>query len=278
MCCIFNSLKRFILTVLALLGLSVSAAAQAVLLHGVENIGPTSNLVTIDSVTGQVVTVGQLQRSCEIDVCGLTGWNGGTLLYTDGTPGGVDEINPTNATTINTFPLPITDTGGLSYDSGTGRLFSINNGFPIVAQDGLGGPLVPGFGNPVFIPSFPGAMGGDDNGRHFVSGASAGISEFDPITGEIIRTFPRFSPNASGLAFDGISIFAVALGFSQLFELDPNSGAIKGITDLTTQGSLTALAYLPNVGAVPVPAAVWLFGTALIGLFGFGKRRKEKVV
>jgi hypothetical protein len=28
------------------------------------------------------------------------------------------------------------------------------------------------------------------------------------------------------------------------------------------------------VGAVPVPAAVWLFGTALIGLVGFGKRRK----
>jgi hypothetical protein len=25
---------------------------------------------------------------------------------------------------------------------------------------------------------------------------------------------------------------------------------------------------------VPVPAAVWLFGTALIGLFGFSKRRK----
>ncbi len=28
------------------------------------------------------------------------------------------------------------------------------------------------------------------------------------------------------------------------------------------------------VSAVPVPAAVWLFGTALIGLIGFGKRRK----
>ena len=28
------------------------------------------------------------------------------------------------------------------------------------------------------------------------------------------------------------------------------------------------------VSAVPVPAAIWLFGTALIGLVGFGKRRK----
>jgi hypothetical protein len=30
----------------------------------------------------------------------------------------------------------------------------------------------------------------------------------------------------------------------------------------------------PPPSAVPVPAAVWLFGTALIGLVGFGKRRK----
>jgi hypothetical protein len=29
-----------------------------------------------------------------------------------------------------------------------------------------------------------------------------------------------------------------------------------------------------SVSAVPVPAAIWLFGTALIGLIGFGKRRK----
>jgi len=29
-----------------------------------------------------------------------------------------------------------------------------------------------------------------------------------------------------------------------------------------------------SVSAVPVPAAIWLFGTALIGLVGFGKRRK----
>jgi hypothetical protein len=33
------------------------------------------------------------------------------------------------------------------------------------------------------------------------------------------------------------------------------------------------MANLPP-SAVPVPAAIWLFGTALIGLVGFGKRRK----
>jgi hypothetical protein len=33
-----------------------------------------------------------------------------------------------------------------------------------------------------------------------------------------------------------------------------------------------------DVSAVPVPAAVWLFGTALIGLVGFGKRKSKAAV
>jgi hypothetical protein len=32
------------------------------------------------------------------------------------------------------------------------------------------------------------------------------------------------------------------------------------------------------VNAVPVPAAVWLFGSALTGLFGFGKRKQAKIL
>jgi len=36
----------------------------------------------------------------------------------------------------------------------------------------------------------------------------------------------------------------------------------------------TKVEEIKNVPQVPVPAAVWLFGTAMIGLFGFNKRRK----
>jgi hypothetical protein len=35
-----------------------------------------------------------------------------------------------------------------------------------------------------------------------------------------------------------------------------------------------AAAGMPNLSAVPIPAAAWLFGSALIGLVGFSKRRK----
>jgi hypothetical protein len=40
------------------------------------------------------------------------------------------------------------------------------------------------------------------------------------------------------------------------------------------QSSTLTFGFAPSVSPVPVPAAVWLFGTALIGLIGFGKRRK----
>jgi len=33
-----------------------------------------------------------------------------------------------------------------------------------------------------------------------------------------------------------------------------------------------------SVNPVPVPAAVWLFGTALVGLVGFGKRKSREIV
>jgi hypothetical protein len=46
--------------------------------------------------------------------------------------------------------------------------------------------------------------------------------------------------------------------------ITPFGDSSVGIDDVTYGG----------VSPVSVPAAVWLFGTALIGLVGFGKRRK----
>jgi hypothetical protein len=40
------------------------------------------------------------------------------------------------------------------------------------------------------------------------------------------------------------------------------------------KGSISNVAIWGNVSPVPVPAAVWLFGTALIGFIGFSRRTK----
>ncbi len=72
---------------------------------------------------------------------------------------------------------------------------------------------------------------------------------------------------------------------------DPNSFLSAGVGDLhymtlwgadfigdvfagSYSGSTVGMDLRLGLSAVPVPAAVWLFGTALIGLVGFGKRKK----
>lgn len=41
-------------------------------------------------------------------------------------------------------------------------------------------------------------------------------------------------------------------------------------------GDFSSIAAVADVGVVPVPAAVWLFGTALVGLLGIGGRRRKQ--
>lgn len=53
------------------------------------------------------------------------------------------------------------------------------------------------------------------------------------------------------------------------------TGAVAVITPMGSSGGLVTLGYdYTPIPEIPVPGALWLFGTALIGLVGFGKRRK----
>ena len=62
----------------------------------------------------------------------------------------------------------------------------------------------------------------------------------------------------------------------------PNYGLIRSLfagneftfTQIATGTGLSHFTEFGTVSAVPVPAAVWLFGTALIGFIGFSRRTK----
>jgi len=66
------------------------------------------------------------------------------------------------------------------------------------------------------------------------------------------------------------------LGFS--FDFTANAGVSLLVSGSYTDSNFTDAAIssstLATVSAVPVPAAVWLFGSGLIGLFGVAKRRQ----
>ena len=89
-------------------------------------------------------------------------------------------------------------------------------------------------------------------------------------------------PDLDGLGFTDVG-FPINVATGNLMPA-PVSGDLFGISFFGATAS-TSGPYSVNwtldlfvapapISPVPVPAAVWLFGTALIGLVGFGKRRK----
>lgn len=68
------------------------------------------------------------------------------------------------------------------------------------------------------------------------------ISGDGPLIGEIATV--------NALLFDGTSSFVIAFRDIEIFDVNPPA-------------------------AIPLPAAIWLFGSALIGLVGFSNRRKR---
>jgi len=107
---------------------------------------------------------------------------------------------------------------------------------------------------------------------------AAGVSRLDIYTSldslfavnTFVGTFSltNNTRNADYLA-DVLSLAAITGARYVRFDI---LGAYPDEGGAANQASLGEVAF--SVSPVPVPAAVWLFGTALIGLAGFGKRRK----
>ena len=76
----------------------------------------------------------------------------------------------------------------------------------------------------------------------------------------------------------GIDIDAFGFGLLDFFSFvrltdDTNEGLQTGDTVGADIDAVGAISSAPPVPQIPVPAAVWLFGTALIGFIGFSRRR-----
>ena len=80
----------------------------------------------------------------------------------------------------------------------------------------------------------------------------------------------------NGVFFDGGPTFIPGVTTSVSISFDPAFpeyiGLINGQGDIDTFGGGYTLAITPS--AVPVPAAVWLFGSGLLGLIAIARRKK----
>ena len=81
----------------------------------------------------------------------------------------------------------------------------------------------------------------------------------------------------TGILWDGFT-YAVGTGTTDTFRfasiIHGGPGALIDDGDDEINGVLGLDADFTPPSAVPVPAAVWLFGTALIGFVGMSRRRK----
>jgi len=163
------------------------------------------------------------------------------------------------------FAADFNDAGavlGLFGGTGSPTAGSIAGLAPILATDlfsgapvGPGSPLTP---SGVPFPVTPGFASSSDG----LGMSSLGLP-FGP------------APIPAGLTIDLFSLTLVAMGPGTSTVLPSTGGGLGGLAfagfpvAFGTSGGTVTVA--PSV--IPVPAAIWLFGTALIGLAGFGKRK-----
>jgi hypothetical protein len=96
------------------------------------------------------------------------------------------------------------------------------------------------------------------------TGCATGEGYSDAFTGDVLHADASRQHAATLLDLDTLSLSA-----SQDYVLVFNS-AILATTVSTTTGS----ALIRDVNVVPIPAAVWLFGSGLLGLMGVTRRKK----
>lgn len=93
---------------------------------------------------------------------------------------------------------------------------------------------------------------------------AAALTDLDPITLEALVVTGPFD------FFNGVSFTALTGGSSQITLTSATFVGVDGVTPIAGLGIQNATV---NVAAVPVPPAVWLFGSGLLGLVGVARRR-----
>ena len=99
-----------------------------------------------------------------------------------------------------------------------------------------------------------------------VDTSTSGVVRLGEVSLESVPALDLLQPDSFLLAtlmFDGIALGTSQLGFGTVVLSDAFGGSIPNPTLVPA-----------NLTVVPVPAAVWLFGSGLLGLVGIARRKK----
>jgi hypothetical protein len=205
----------------------------------------------------------------------------GSLVFVTptGTVGATDTIDINVRLTLDASSDPLTYNPYDSYPNGVN-----DNDIPLEGHDDFGNPVV--FAEYSYIGQFTGRSCNDT----FTVGCSGAGSQYSysvPTTnswfdfdgtinaGESMDfTLYTLTPVAGGAAPGTYDLFTGYLGLEIIGEDEFGSELRADIYSFSTNCSDANCTFSRTVSAVPLPAAAWLFGSAMIGLFGIARRKK----
>ncbi len=172
-----------------------------------------------------------------------------------------DPLTVTNGDTI-TFTVGMTPLEAITGYTLDIRYDSTELDFQTATQ------LVPFFGG-AFVPPFnldPASTAGDSGSTGLATSDSGRasvlqVSDSQPVGDLFSLTFTVLTPVS-----DGLSDLTVGLLNSGADDINPAVGGAAFTIDPDTVSA--------SIGAVPVPAAIWLFGSGLLGLIGIARSKK----
>jgi uncharacterized protein YjiK len=285
----------FALDTLGDMGLEASAVSYARDRGSLFFVGDEGLGVVEISTTGQ--TLGSMSfdwsgtGSSNNDAEGLTYLGNGRLVVVDERPqiaysfdysgGGTVALNsqPKVAIVNNTASVGNIGTEGISYDPATGDFYSVKQDGPVELR----------------LHSLDFTNPASSTFSVLFSGSTSlfGLNSLSDL-----QTLSGVDALAGTDAADNLLL--LSLDSRKLVELDPTSGLVLSMFDLSSvtpqaiegvtvdengtiylvaedSGTSNSRLFVLSPSPVPVPAAVWLFASALTGLAGFARRRRVSI-
>ena len=268
------------LTATVLLGSSAICQA-AYVVYAVDS--STDSLYTVNLSTGNTSIIGSLHPDADrymTPVAMAIRPGDGTIFINNNSPESDDGLSTVDAVTgLATF------IGGGSYIDGALAFDAKNNLYAADANSALAIiNQTDGSSTPLGGPPLPRLFGLDYNvADGFLYGITGSVPalellKIDPATGNLVATVglnsiqPLSGSTAGTLMFDWLGmLWGTTNGDTKnLFQINPITGTVIHYRDVTTGFVPQGMGY---INTIPVPAAVWLFGSGLIGLIGIARRK-----
>ena len=254
---------------------------------------PSETLFTLDQDTAEETSVLVLGNGSGGEAIGFNPTDG-LIYHSSGIDPGDVIFESINSTFTGTTNIDIAETL-LDYDEANALTWSSSlTAFLWGTGEASDGP-----GDQLFSVTASGSetlIGGLDHRTKGLAFVGSTLYSIDPFTEQLrtINSSTAITTSSIAITLDGKTVnggnglatrpednllFAILkmedINFDIirfLATIDPDTGVATPIGSISNR--FAGLAFT-GASAVPVPAAIWLFGTALVGLVGFGKRKSK---